>query len=104
MAHGDPLLSPWVPGPFPDYLGRAIYITVNFNDATRAITNAVVSRDTGCLWTKIVFDVPGDGVKSRRLAAPADGAGSRTYTGTQIANQGYATIDALMTVQITCER
>lgn len=103
MAHGGIPQTPWTPGPFADYLGRAIRITVTFNNTTRAITNAVVSRDTGCLWTKIVFDVPGDGVKSRRLNAPADGAGPRTYTGTQIANQGYSDIDALMTVQITCE-
>jgi hypothetical protein len=104
MVHGDPFLSPWTPGPFPDYIGRAIRIVVNFDDDTRAIINATVTRDDGCLWTKIVFDVPDDGVKSRRLPAPVDGAGPRTYTGTQIANQGYNTIEELMTVQITCER
>ena len=103
MAHGDPFLSPWV-CEFRDYVGKKIIITVNFNDITRAITNAVVHRDDGCLFTKIVFDVPSDGLKARRLNAPADGAGDRTYTGAQIAATGYGNIDALMTVQITCER
>jgi hypothetical protein len=101
-AHGDPFLSPWV-CEFPDYLGRVVRITTNFNDATRAITNAVIHRDTGCRWTKVVFDDPGDAVKAKRLAAPNDGQGDRTYTGAQIAAQGLSTIDQAMALQITAE-
>jgi hypothetical protein len=103
MAKGDPLLSPWTPGPFGDYLGRAITITVNFDNTSRALINAVVHRDSGCLWHTIVFDNPSDAVKSKRLAAPADGAGDRTYTAAQLASQGLSTIDAAMAVQITAE-
>jgi hypothetical protein len=102
MAHGDPFVSPWV-SEFPDYLGRVVRITTNFNDSTRAITNAVVHRDSGCLWHTVVFDNPSDAVKAKRLAAPADGAGDRTYTGAQIASQGLSTIDAAMALQITAE-
>jgi hypothetical protein len=102
MAKGDPLLSPWVPA-FQDYLGRVISITVNFNNTTRALVNAVVHRDAGCLYTKIVFDNPGDAVKAKRLAAPADGQGDRTYTAAQLASQGLSTIEDAMAVQITAE-
>jgi hypothetical protein len=102
MAKGDPQLSPWV-NEFPDYLQRKIVITVNFNNATRALTTTVIHRDTGCLWHTVVFDNPSDAVKSKRLAAPADGQGDRTYTATQIASQGLTTIDQAMALQITAE-
>jgi hypothetical protein len=102
VAKGDPLLSPWV-SEFRDYLGRVVRITVNFDDATRALTNAVLHRDTGCLWTKVVFDNPGDAVKAKRITAPADGQGDRTYTAAQLSAVGYTTIDQAMAVQITAE-
>jgi hypothetical protein len=103
MAHGDPQLSPWV-NEFQDYLGRRIVITVNFNNATRALQTTVVHRDTGCLFHTIVFDDPGDNAKAKRLAAPNDGQGDRTYTANQMAGQGLNTIEDAMGVQITCER
>jgi hypothetical protein len=102
MAKGDPLLSPWVVG-FQDYLNRVVTITVNFNDATRALTNAVIHRDSGCLFHTIVFDNPSDAVKAKRLTAPADGAGDRTYSKAQLASQGLNTIEDAMAVQITAE-
>lgn len=103
MAKGDPLLSPWLPGPFPDYLGRKIIVTVNFNDTTRALVSAVIHRDTGCLWHTLVFDDPTDAAKAKRLAAPIDGAGDRTYTANQLRQQGLDTIEQAMAVQVTAE-
>lgn len=102
MAKGDPQLSPWAPE-FLDYLGRKIQITVSFDNTTKALINAVVHRDSGCLYHTIVFDNPGDAVKAKRLAAPADGAGDRTYTAAQLASQGLNTITDAMSVQITTE-
>jgi hypothetical protein len=102
MAHGDPQLSPWV-SEFLDNHSLLLSITVNYNDTTKALTSAVVHRDSGCLFTKVVFDNPSDGVKSKRLAAPADGAGDRTYTAAQLASQGMNTITQAMAVQITAE-
>jgi hypothetical protein len=98
---GDPMTSPWI-WESHDYVGLAIRITVNFNDTTMALTSAVIHRDDGCQYTKIVFDVPSD-VKSKRLAAPADGAGDRTYTAQQLKSQGLNTIDDVFAVQITAE-
>lgn len=102
MAKGDPQLTPWV-YESPDYLSRSIRITVNFNNTTRALTSAVVHRDSGCIYHTIVFDNPSDAVKAKRLAAPADGAGDRTYTAAQLASQGLNTIEDALAVQITAE-
>lgn len=100
MAHGDVLVSPWVVEFF-DFGHREVKITVNFNDSTRALTNAVVHRDTGCKFTKIVLDDPNDGAKAKPLPAPADGAGDRTYTAAQMSAQGLNTIEQVLALQIT---
>jgi hypothetical protein len=102
MVRGDTLVSPWR-ADFSDYLQRRISIVVNFNNANRALQSAVVHRDTGCLYHTIVFDVPSDAVKAKRLAAPVDGAGDRTYTPAQMSAQGLNTIEAVLAIQITAE-
>ena len=102
MAKGDPLLSPWV-WEAGDYVGLAIRITVSFNNTTRALQNAVVHRDDGCQYHTIVFDVPSDSAKAKRLAAPADGAADKTYTANQMGKQGLNTIEDVLAVQITAE-
>lgn len=102
MAKGDPLLSPWL-WAAGDYMGRQIAITIPFNDANRAIQSATIHRDDGCMYTKIVLDVPSDQVKAKRLAAPVDGAGDRTYTKNQINGQGLTVIEDVLAVQITAE-
>lgn len=102
MAHGDPIPSPWV-SEFLDYAGRALRITVNFNDTTGALLTTVIHRDPGCLYTKIVLDDPTDNQKAKRLAAPNDSQGDRTYTANQMASQGLNTISDARGVQITAE-
>ena len=102
MARGDTLLSPWV-WTAADYAGLVIQITVNFNNSTRALQSAVVHRDSGCQFAKIVLDIPSDGVKSKRLAAPADGAADKTYNANQMKAQGLNTIEDVLAVQITAE-
>jgi hypothetical protein len=102
MARGDTLVSPWV-WESDDYIGLAIRITVNFNDATRALQSAVVHRDDGCQYHTIVLDNPGDSAKAKRLAAPADGAPDNTYTAKQMSRQGLNTIEDVLAVQITAE-
>ena len=102
MAKGDPIQSPWIVQMW-DYQHREIRITVTFNNNTRALQNAVVHRDAGCVYTKIVFDDPGDNAKAKRLAAPADGQGDRTYTANQMASQGLNTIEDATVIQITAE-
>jgi hypothetical protein len=72
VAKGDPVVSPLVET-FGDWLydpggvtnaarpDHAVQVTVNFNNATRAITNAVVWRASDCRWTKIVVGVGANG-------------------------------------------
>jgi hypothetical protein len=101
-----------------DYLGRAVTISVYFDNATRQLNNsgpggrcAVVHRDDGCLMHTIVFDVPTDAQKAKRLAAPNDGQADRTYTVNQVRNasqstafpSGWQTFEDTQTVQITAE-
>jgi prolyl oligopeptidase PreP (S9A serine peptidase family) len=38
-----------------------VQVTINFNNATRAITNAVVWRAADCRWTKIVVGLGANG-------------------------------------------
>jgi hypothetical protein len=102
MARGDTMVSPWT-WEAADYVGLAIRITVNFNNSTRSLQSTVVHRDTGCQYKKIVLDVPSDGAKSKRLVAPIDGAGDRTYTANQMKAQGLNTIEDVLAVQITAE-
>jgi hypothetical protein len=118
MAKGDPPTPPWV-WTGGDYLDRKIVISVYFNNATRQLTNTgpggacvVIHRDNGCLWHTIVFDVPTDAAKARRLAAPVDGAADRGYTVAQVRSastggafpSGWQTFEDTQTVQITAER
>jgi hypothetical protein len=101
-----------------DYLGRVIRITVYFNNSTRALNNSgpgsrcvIIHRDTGCAYNTIVFDNPTDSVKAKRLAAPVDGAGDKTYTVNQVRNasksadfpNGWQTFEDTQTVQISAE-
>jgi hypothetical protein len=117
MAKGDTQQSPWV-WTGGDYLDRQIVVTVFFNNATRVLTNtgpggrcAIVHRDDGCLMHTIVFDVPSDGVKAKRLAAPSDGQADRGYTVAQVRAastsalfpSGWQTWEDMQTVQITAE-
>lgn len=72
MAKGDVQQSPLVLT-FGDYLydaasvidptrpDHAVQVTVSFNNATRAITGAVVWRAANCRWTKIAVGVGTDG-------------------------------------------
>lgn len=102
MAHGDPIPSPWVVE-FRDYLGRALAITVSFNNNNRAVQGVVIHRDPGCVYRTVVFDNPSDQARAKRLAAPIDGAGDRSYTANQMAAQGFSTIEQARAVQITAE-
>lgn len=102
MAKGDPLLSPYVWDSGGDYLNRHITITIPFNNTTKAIQNGiVVHRDPGCLYTKIVFGVPGD-ASSQRTASVPDG--DTTFNASQLRNAtGFTTITQILALQITAE-
>jgi len=102
MSRGDPIVSPWL-WQASDYVGSVVSISVAFNNTTQVLQSATVHRDDGCLFHTIVLDVPSDQVKAKRLPAPIDGAGDKTYTKTQLNNQGLTVLADILAIQITAE-
>lgn len=99
-ARGDVEPSPYVVR-FDDYLSRAITITVNFNNVTRVIVNAVVVRDTGCLWTKLLIGIGADNTPdstTRKLNVPF---GTTNVGKAALSNFGVDTIEEFQAFQIT---
>ncbi len=117
MAKGDVQQTPWI-DPFPDTQGRAVTITVNFDNTTRLLANTgtgakcvIIHRDNGCAYHSIVFYDEATQTKAV-LAAPADGAGDNSYTVTQVRNatkglpgfpQGFQTIEDCIAADISAD-
>ena len=100
MARGDPLVSPWL-WSAPDYLERAITLTVNFNNATRALQNSTVVRDAGCLYGHVYIGLGADGTPDTTTKSFAVPVGTTTLTANQLGNKGLNTIDDVLALQIT---
>lgn len=102
MAKGD-LHNPYIAGPYVDYQGRVLSISVPWNSSTRAIQDGTaVHRDVGCQYRTIVFDNPPTG---KRLPSMTDAQTDLTFTAQQVRNAtGFRTIDDLLAAgQITAE-
>lgn len=98
-----PATSPWVQE-FGDYLGRVIRITVTFDESTRALTDIVVYRDAGCLFTNILLGVGADGSPDSSTRAVHVPAGTTDLTPAQLAalrTRGLDTIEDVESYQIT---
>jgi len=73
MAVDNPPLRSPLEWRFEDYLGRAISLRVTFNNNTRRITGATVTRDAGCLYSTLYWDVGEDGTpntSARKATVP----------------------------------
>lgn len=53
--------SPMVVDSGTDANGKRCTLTITFNNATLALTGATLHRDAGCLYTKALIGVGGDG-------------------------------------------
>jgi hypothetical protein len=85
-----------------DYLGRIIRITIPYDDVTKAINaSATVHRDAGCLYTKIVVDVGGDGSPNSSTKKVTVPAGDTTVTVAQMSAVGLTSINQVINTQIT---
>lgn len=102
-ARGDVLQSPWV-SRFADYLDRAITVTVNFNNATRAITGAVLVRDAGCLFTKLLIGVPAVGAPDDTDFKVNVPVGTTNVGANVFTSRGFTTIEQLQALNITAGR
>lgn len=91
--------SPWV-WEAVDYQGNVIRITVVFNNATRALSSATVSRDAACVYTKIYIGIGADGTPDTTHAIPVP-AGTTPITARQMAAVGLHVIGDVIAFQIT---
>lgn len=100
---GPPTVSPYVVT-FGDYLGRVIRITVSFDTGTGDLTDIVVFRDAGCLFTKILIGTGPDGTPDSSPRAVNVPAGTTDFTPAQLQvlkNRGLNTITEFYSYQIT---
>jgi hypothetical protein len=102
MAKGDPISSPYT-WEARDVTGKAIRGVFSFNNATRALTGAVVYRDAGCIKTTIYIGVGPDGAPestgvNNTFVIPD---GSTNITAGQMATRGFQTIEDVLATQIT---
>lgn len=102
-AHGDPDVpapSPYVIE-FPDYQGKLIRITINYDNTTRIITNGSVFRDPLCVYTKIYVGKGADGSpnsSTRKFNVPS---GTTALNKAAFTAAGFDTITEFQALQIT---
>jgi hypothetical protein len=101
-ARGDQLQSPWV-SRFADYQDKAITITVTFNNSTRSITGGSITRDAGCMFTKVLIGLGGDGRPDSTDKAFNVGAleGTQSVGKAPFTARGLNTIEDIQALQIT---
>jgi hypothetical protein len=89
--------------PIPDNYGKNMTISFAFNDATRALTGATVTRDDGCQWSRLYLGVGPDGTveTSPKLFNLEGIVGARQFTPGQLGAVGLSTIEQVWALQIT---
>jgi len=94
---GDPT-SPWLFYDGADYLDRHITGTVTFN-ASNVLTGATVTRQAGCLWTKIL--IGNDPTNPDRTINVSNLVGTRTFTQAQLNAVNLFNLGDINGLQIT---
>lgn len=95
---GGPPSSPWAfYDSGGDYLGRSITGTVTFG-ADQVLTGATVTRDAGCVYTKILIGEPGGTIRTINVA---NLTGSRSFTKAQLNAVGLTVLTDIYGFQIT---
>jgi hypothetical protein len=97
---GSPATSPWV-WEASDYQGRAIRITVTFDNTSRALSGATLFRASGCLFGHIYIGTGPDGSPNTTTKSFVVPVGTRTATAAQMATVGLNTIEDILSYQIT---
>lgn len=93
--------SPWAYDSA-DYQGNRITLTVNFDNATRAISGAQIDRDASCVYKKIYIGIGGDGsLNSSSRVFTAGNATGHPITAAELSTAGIDTIEDLFQFQIT---
>ena len=102
QARGDQLQSPWE-SRFADYQNKAITIMVTFNNSTRSITGGSITRDAGCMYTKILIGLGGDGSpdSTDKTFNVAGLEGTQSVGKAPFTARGFNTIEDIQALQIT---
>lgn len=100
MARGDPFLSPWL-WAASDYLGRAITITVTFDNTTKALSSGSIVRATGGLYGHLYIGLGVDGSPNSTTHQFAVPVGTTGISKGQFSANGLNTIDDILALQIT---
>lgn len=96
----QPATSPWNQS-FTDYMGRAVSISVIFDEGTRELTSGSVTRDEGCLFTHILIGIGPDGTPDSTPFKFFVPVGTTDITADDFANVGLTTIEQITALQIT---
>lgn len=86
---------------FPDYMGRAISLRVTFNERTRRITGATVTRDTGCLYSTLYWGLGEDGTPDTTTRKATVPEGTTTLGSGQITALGFTYVENIEAVNFT---
>lgn len=102
--NGGVQVSPWRYDSGMDYQGNHVSITINYDNATRALINATLHRDAGCVYTRIYIGVGADGRPDSTTHVFGIGnlEGDRNVTAAGLAGVGLSVIEDVFALgQIT---
>lgn len=86
---------------FPDYAGRTLTVTVNFNNNTRAIQSMTVVREDLCLYRWLLWGLGPDGVPDNTAKKRQVPFGTSTITKAQLSTLGFEVFEDLLVGQFT---
>lgn len=88
-------VSPWRYDSGADYQGNHVSITINYDNTTRALINATLHRDAGCMYKRILIGVGADGSPegSTHTFGIGNLEGDRNITQAGLAAVGLNTIE-----------
>lgn len=93
--NGGVPVSPWTYDSGADYQGNHVSIVINYDNTTRALINATLHRDPGCVYKKIYIGLGPDGMPDSTTHVFGIGnlEGDRNVTAAGLAGVGLNTIE-----------
>lgn len=86
---------------FPDYLGRTLTVTVNFNNSTGRLNGVSSVREPGCLYRTLLWGLGADGIPDNTPSKVAVPNGAASVTRNQLSSIGLDTINDILALQFT---
>lgn len=99
-ANPQPQASPWTWWAA-DYQNNAIRVAVAFNTSTKALQNATVTRDPGCVYKRMLFGLGPDGTPDTTPTQFEVPDGTTVVSRQELSRVGLNNIDDVMSVQVT---